>query len=59
MAHVMVTAGAVEVAVELHGPEDGQAAILLHGFPDDARAWDGVAPALPISTLSVTTETKG
>ena len=46
MAHTMVTAGALDVAVELHGPQDGQVAILLHGFPDDARAWDGVAPAL-------------
>lgn len=46
MRSEMVTAGALEVAVELHGPPDGPAAILLHGFPDDARAWDGVAPAL-------------
>lgn len=46
MPHIMVTAGALDVAVELHGPADGPAAILLHGFPDDARAWDGVAPAL-------------
>ena len=53
MAHVMVTAGALEVAVELHGPENGQAAILLHGFPDDARAWDGVAPALAAAGLRV------
>jgi pimeloyl-ACP methyl ester carboxylesterase len=53
MAHVMVTAGAVEVAVELQGPEDGQAAILLHGFPDDARAWDGVAPALAAAGFRV------
>ncbi|MBB5690836.1 alpha/beta hydrolase [Roseomonas alkaliterrae] len=46
MPHVMVTAGALEVAVELHGPADGPAVVLLHGFPDDVRAWDGVAPAL-------------
>jgi len=46
MSHVMVTAGTLEVAVELHGPEHGPPAILLHGFPDDVRAWDGVAPAL-------------
>jgi pimeloyl-ACP methyl ester carboxylesterase len=42
----MVKAGVLEVAVELHGPETGPVAILLHGFPDDARAWDGVAPEL-------------
>jgi pimeloyl-ACP methyl ester carboxylesterase len=42
----MVKAGIVDMAVEMSGPESGPIAILLHGFPDDARAWDGVAPAL-------------
>ena len=46
MSHIMVTAGALDVAVELHGPEGGQPVVLLHGFPDDVRAWDGVAPVL-------------
>lgn len=53
MPHIMVTAGALDVAVELHGPEDGPVAILLHGFPDDARAWDGVAPALAAEGVRV------
>jgi pimeloyl-ACP methyl ester carboxylesterase len=53
MPHVMVTAGALEVAVELHGPADGPAVVLLHGFPDDARAWDGVAPALAARGMRV------
>jgi len=46
MRTAMVTAGVLDVGVELHGPENGPAAILLHGFPDDVRTWDGVAPAL-------------
>jgi pimeloyl-ACP methyl ester carboxylesterase len=46
MHMTMVTAGKLDIAVELHGPADGPVAILLHGFPDDARAWDGVAPVL-------------
>ncbi len=46
MRQAMVKAGVLEVAVELHGPAEGPPVILLHGFPDDARAWDGVAPAL-------------
>ncbi|WP_246521775.1 alpha/beta fold hydrolase [Neoroseomonas terrae] len=46
MPHIMVTAGALDVGVELHGPEDGTPVILLHGFPDDVRTYDGVAPPL-------------
>lgn len=53
MSHIMVTAGALEVAVQLHGPDDGTPVVLLHGFPDDARAWDGVAPALAAAGLRV------
>lgn len=53
MSHIMVTAGALDVAVELHGPEGGTPVVLLHGFPDDARAWDGVAPALAAAGLRV------
>lgn len=46
MEQRMVTAGVLDVAVELHGPEGGTPAILLHGFPDDVRTWDGVAGPL-------------
>lgn len=49
----MVTAGVLDIAVELHGPADGPVAILLHGFPDDVRTWDGVAPALAAQGLRV------
>jgi pimeloyl-ACP methyl ester carboxylesterase len=35
-----------EIACEMRGPEAGPAVILLHGFPDDARAWDDVAAPL-------------
>ena len=28
------------------GPATGSPVVLVHGFPDDARTWDGVAPAL-------------
>jgi pimeloyl-ACP methyl ester carboxylesterase len=42
----VIQAGVLEMAVEMSGPETGPVAILLHGFPDDARAWDGVAPEL-------------
>jgi pimeloyl-ACP methyl ester carboxylesterase len=36
----------LEIAYEAHGPVGGVPVILLHGFPDDVRAWDGVAPPL-------------
>ena len=36
----------LEIACETYGDPRGFPIILLHGFPDDARAWDEVAPAL-------------
>lgn len=36
----------LELAYEEHGPANGAAIILLHGFPYDARSFDQVAPAL-------------
>lgn len=36
----------LDIAYEESGTSDGPAAILLHGFPDDVRSWDGVSPAL-------------
>ncbi len=36
----------LHVAYEESGPSDGVAILLLHGFPDDVHAYDGVAPPL-------------
>lgn len=36
----------LEVAYEEHGPGDGPPVLLLHGWPYDVRAYDGVAVAL-------------
>jgi pimeloyl-ACP methyl ester carboxylesterase len=36
----------LEIAYEDHGRPDARVTMLLHGFPDDARAWDGVVPPL-------------
>jgi len=36
----------VALRVFLFGPEDGTPVLLLHGFPEWAGAWRGVAPAL-------------
>ena len=36
----------LEIAYEAHGNPGGTPVVLLHGFPDDARAFDDVAPAL-------------
>lgn len=43
--HRLSTA-ALELGYEAHGPEDGEVAILLHGFPYSPRAYDEVAPEL-------------
>ena len=39
----------LEIAYEESGPADGPPVVLLHGFPDDARAYDGVAPSLAVA----------
>jgi pimeloyl-ACP methyl ester carboxylesterase len=36
----------LEIAYEESGPPDGPPVVLLHGFPDDIRAYDGVTPPL-------------
>ena len=36
----------LEIAYEESGPPGGQPVVLLHGFPDDVRAYDGVARPL-------------
>src|SRR5881409_2501056 len=36
----------LEIAYEAYGNAAGFPVVLLHGFPDDARAWDTVAPPL-------------
>ncbi len=36
----------LEIGYESHGPRAGFPIVLLHGFPDDVRAYDEVAPAL-------------
>jgi pimeloyl-ACP methyl ester carboxylesterase len=36
----------LEIAYEASGPRDGIPVVLLHGFPYDPRAYDGVVPAL-------------
>ena len=37
---------ALDIAYEVSGPVGGPAVVLMHGFPYDVRAYDGVAPAL-------------
>lgn len=46
MQRKTVRTDVLEIAYEEHGPPDGPAVILLHGFPYDVRAWDEVGPAL-------------
>ncbi len=36
----------LNVAFEESGPPDGRTVLLLHGWPDDVRAWDRLLPAL-------------
>src|SRR3984893_14164010 len=36
----------LSIGCELSGPTHGLPTLLLHGWPDDARTWDRVLPAL-------------
>src|SRR5580692_3821160 len=36
----------LDIAYEAHGPDDGDAVVLAHGFPYDPRCFDAVAPRL-------------
>jgi pimeloyl-ACP methyl ester carboxylesterase len=39
-------ADGVELHVEVHGPDEAPAVLLLHGFPDSARLWRHQVPVL-------------
>jgi pimeloyl-ACP methyl ester carboxylesterase len=41
-----IRTGSLEIAYEESGPADGAPVVLLHGFPDDVRTWDGVGEQL-------------
>lgn len=45
----------LDIAYEAHGDAGGFPVILLHGFPDDVRAWDDVAPPLAAAGYRVVT----
>ncbi len=44
--HHTVRTTTLEIAYQASGPAEGTPVILLHGFPDDPHAYDGVAPPL-------------
>lgn len=48
-----IRAGQLEIAYAEHGPADGAPVVLMHGYPDDIHAWDGVAPRLAAAGLRV------
>ena len=41
-----IETSALSIAYEEVGPSNGFPIILLHGFPDDVRAWDEISPPL-------------
>lgn len=48
-AHGTVRTTALEIAYEESGPKNGRPVVLLHGFPDDVRAYD--AALAPLAAL--------
>ena len=47
----IVSTPTLDIAVEESGPETGPPVFLLHGWPDDARTWDRMRPALHAAGL--------
>lgn len=48
-----VTVGDLTFDVRRAGPEDGEAVMLLHGFPENSLSWSGVVPLLAGAGLRV------
>jgi pimeloyl-ACP methyl ester carboxylesterase len=55
----LTTPNGVDLAVHVSGPPDGPTVVLVHGFPDDHSAWDGVAELLDTDHRVVTYDTRG
>ena len=49
----VVRAGVLDVAFQRHGPAGGWPVVLLHGFPQDVRCYDGVAAELAAAGADV------
>lgn len=43
---MQITVGEMVYDARVRGPEDGRPVLLLHGFPQNGRSWDGVAERL-------------
>jgi len=48
---VRIDLGELTFDVATGGPADGRPVLLLHGFPENSRMWDGVAPRLHAAGL--------
>jgi pimeloyl-ACP methyl ester carboxylesterase len=46
-----VSTPSLHIAYEASGPEHGDVVLLLHGWPDDVRTYDGIVPALHAAGL--------
>lgn len=51
--HRIVRAGVLDIAYVEHGPAEGVPAVLMHGYPDDIHAHDGVVPLLAAAGFRV------
>ena len=46
-----VRTSVLDIAYEHSGPADGPVVVLLHGYPFDVRAFDGVVPVINAAGL--------
>lgn len=55
----LALAAAVLLSFDVHGPEDGEPLMLVHGFPDDRHTWDAMVPELAKDRRVVVPDLRG
>ncbi|EHY89049.1 SDR family oxidoreductase [Saccharomonospora azurea] len=59
MRTTVTTSDGVELSVRVRGPEQAPTLVCVHGYPDNARLWDGVLAEWPDGWRVITYDVRG